>query len=284
MTRLIPSAIAALFVGAGALAAAPVATHAAAHPTHRAGAPSGQYYESVIYPRGAASISHGSLATVPGTTGLRLKFYTGYLKPDIIYREDLMTGRCGTAGSRALALPRAQADPDGSINFLTSVNPSVLAGKTLHATVTEDTPGAAPVACGDIYPAAIVLPLHAVKTNVVNGASGVALFNAGVRGNEVLYKAPNATGTNVVIFAQGLEPSTTHESHIHNGQCIPDENNQVRYDLYYMETDPNGEGVVGTFFNGRLDLANSYVQVHAATLQSATCGDFGGNGLPTMTP
>ena len=64
--------------------------------------------------------------------------------------------------------------------------------------------------------------------------------------------------------------------------CLPDENGQARYDLYYMETDGNGEGVSGTFFNGRITLANSYVQVHAANLQSAACGDFGADGRPRM--
>ena len=54
----------------------------------------------------------------------------------------------------------------------------------------------------------------------------------------------------------------------------------MRYDLYYMETDPNGEGVSGVFFEGRINVANSYGQAHAANLQPAACANFGGDGLP----
>ena len=55
MSRILTGSLAALYAGATSLAVAPVALHAASHPgarpvSHRAGAPSGQYYESVIYP------------------------------------------------------------------------------------------------------------------------------------------------------------------------------------------------------------------------------------------
>ena len=285
MKRILTGSLTALFAGAVSLAAAPAALHAASHPGshlggHRAGAPSGQYYSSVIYPRGR-TIAHGSMATLPDVNGLKLKFYTGYLKPGEIYQENVVTGACGGKGRLVVQLGRNQADPDGSINAVTTVNPTLLSSSsTLHVDVLQDMPGAPTVACGEIHQASVVLHLHAVKTSVVGNGGGVVLITYNVSGNEVLYKTPNRTGTDVVVFAQGLEPSTLHEEHIHNGQCIPDQNGQVRYDLYYMETDPNGEGVAGTFFEGRINVANSYGQVHAANLQSAACANFGGDGLP----
>jgi len=276
MSRIRTGSLAASLVGAVSLAAAPVALHAAPRPA----APSGQYYSSVIYPRGR-TIAHGSLATLPDVNGLKLKFYTGYLQPGEVYQENVVTGACGGKGRLVVQLGRNQADPDGSINAVTTVNPHLLSSSSaLHVDVLQDMPGAPTVACGEIHQASVVLHLHAVKTSVVGNGGGVVLITYNVPGNEVLYKTPNARGSNVVVFAQGLEPGTTHEEHIHNGQCIPDQNGQVRYDLYYMETDPNGEGVSGTFFNGRINVANSYGQVHAATLQSAACANFGGNGLP----
>jgi hypothetical protein len=285
MKRILTGSLTALFAGAVSLAAAPAALHAASHPGshpggHRAGAPSGQYYSSVIYPRGR-TIAHGSMATLPDVNGLKLKFYTGYLKPGEIYQENVVTGACGGKGRLVVQLGRNQADPDGSINAVTTVNPTLLSSSsTLHVDVLQDMPGAPTVACGEIHQASVVLHLHAVKTSAVGNGGGVVLITYNVSGNEVLYKTPNRTGTDVVVFAQGLEPSTLHEEHIHNGQCIPDQNGQVRYDLYYMETDPNGEGVAGTFFEGRINVANSYGQVHAANLQSAACANFGGDGLP----
>jgi hypothetical protein len=281
MSRLRTASLAASLVGAASLAAAPLALHAAARPeVQRASAPGGQYVESVIYPQGH-NIAHGALATLPDVNGLKLKFYTGYLKPGEIYQENVVTGACGGKGRLVVQLGRNQADPDGSINAVTTVNPTLLSSShALHVDVLQDMPGAPTVACGDIHQASVVLHLHAVKTSAVGNAGGVFLITYNVPGNQVLFQKPNHTGTDVVVFAQGLEPSTLHEEHIHNGQCIPDQNGQVRYDLYYMETDPNGEGVSGTFLNGRINVANSYGQVHAATLQSAACANFGGNGLP----
>jgi len=280
MKRLLTGSLAASLVGAVSLAAAPAALHAASRPsTHRAGAPGGQYYSSVIYPQGR-NIAHGSLATLPDVNGLKVKFYTGYLQPGEIYNAFVRTGACGTAGRTIVNLGRNQADPDGSVNAITTVNPRLLAGGALHVDVSQDMAGTPTVACGDIRPASVVLHLHSVKISVVSNAGGIFLITYNVPGNQVLFDRPNRTGTDVVVFAQGLEPGTTHEEHIHNGSCIPDQNGQVRYDLYYMETDPNGEGVSGTFFNGRINLANSYGQVHAANLQSAACANFGGNGLP----
>jgi len=224
------------------------------------------------------------MATLPDVNGLKVKFYDGYLQPGQIYNEYVKTGACGSTGNLVVALGLNQADPDGSINFVTTVNPSLFSsGGALHVNVRQDMAGAPVVACGNIYQASVVLHLHSVKTNVVNSGGGIGYITYNVPGNEVLFRTPNATGSGVVVFAQGIEPSTVHEEHIHNGQCIPDQNGQVRYDLYYMETDPNGEGVSGTFFNGRINVANSYLQVHAANLQSAACADFGGNGLPTSS-
>jgi len=275
MNRFSASAVVALFASSTALAAVPL-VHASAHVS----AAPAQYYSSVIYPQGT-SIAHGSMATLPAVNGLKVKFYVGYLKPGEIYNEDVRTGACLSGGSSVLMLGMNQADSDGSLNFTTSINPSVLAqASTLHVDVSQAMPGSPVVACGNIYKANIILHLHSVKTNVVANAGGIAYFTFGVRGNEVLYRTPNATGTNVVIFGQGLEPGTTHEEHVHDGQCIPDQAKQVRYDLYYMETDPNGEGVSGTFFNGHINLGNSYVQIHGANLQSVACADLGSNALP----
>lgn len=213
--------------------------------------------------------------------GLKVKFYDGYLKPDEIYRGEVRTGACQSGGVVA-QLPRSQADPDGGINFTTSVPESALSAATLHVDVVQDVAGAAVVACGEIYHADMVLRLHSVKTNVVANATGLAMFKFNSLGNEVLFRTPYVRGTSVVVFAQGLEPGTLHEEHIHNGTCVPDMNGQARYDLYYMETGPDGEGVSGTFFNGRINLANTYLQVHAANLQSAACGDLGPTGTPGM--
>ncbi len=277
MSRILSGSLAALFAGATAFAAAPFAAHAAA--PARPSAAGTPYYSSVLYPQGK-SISHGSMATLPDVNGLKVKFYDAYLQPGQIYHENVVTGACGSHGRMVIDLGLNQADPDGSINFVTTIQPSVLPGGALHVDVVQDMPGAPTVACGAIHPASVVIHLHSVKTSVVGNAGGIGYITYGVPGNEVLFKTPNVRGTNVVVFAQGLEPGTLHEAHIHNGQCMPDQNGQARYDLYYMETDPNGEGVSGTFFNGRINVANSYLQVHAVNLQSATCANFGGNGLP----
>jgi len=277
MSRILSGSLAALFAGATAFAAPPFAAHAAA--PARPSAAGTPYYSSVLYPQGK-SISHGSMATLPDVNGLKVKFYDAYLQPGQIYHENVVTGACGSHGRMVIDLGLNQADPDGSINFVTTIQPSVLPGGALHVDVVQDMPGAPTVACGAIHPASVVIHLHSVKTSVVGNAGGIGYITYGVPGNEVLFKTPNVRGTNVVVFAQGLEPGTLHEAHIHNGQCMPDQNGQARYDLYYMETDPNGEGVSGTFFNGRINVANSYLQVHAANLQSATCANFGGNGLP----
>ena len=127
----------------------------------------------------------------------------------------------------------------------------------------QDVAGAAVVACGEIYHPNVVLRLHSVRTNVVANATGLAMFKFNSLGNEVLFRTQNVPGTSVVVFAQGLEPGTLHEEHIHNGTCVPDMNGQVRYDLYYMETDPNGESVSGTFFNGRINLRRPRAERHA---------------------
>ncbi len=269
------TAVAATAAGLGASV-----THAGARvaASVKGGVPS-VYLSSVLYPQGT-SIAHGSMATLPDVNGLKVKFYTGYLQPGQIYHENVVTGACGSRGRLIVDLGLNQADPDGSINFVTTIQQSILPSGALHVDVVQAKAGAPTVACGDIRPASVVIHLHSVKTNVVANAGGIGYITYGVPGNEVLFKTPNAIGTSVVVFAQGLEPGTLHENHIHNGQCIPDENGQVRYDLYYMETDPNGEGVEGTFFNGRINVANSYLQVHAANLQSAACANFGGDGLP----
>lgn len=275
MNRFSASAVVALFASSAALVAAPLApasAHVSAQPA--------MYYSSVIFPQGT-SISHGSMATLPDITGLKVKFYVGNLKPGEIYNEDVRTGACLSGGHSVITLGLNQADADGSINFVTTINPSVLAqSSALHVDVSEAMPGSPVVACGAILKANIILHLHSVKTNVVANAGGIAYFTFGVRGNEVLYRTPNATGTNVVVFGQGLEPGTTHEVHIHDAQCIPDQAKQVRYELSYMETDPNGEGVSGTFFNGHINLGNSYVQIHGANLQAVACADLGSNALP----
>ncbi len=277
MSRILSGSLAALFAGATVVAATPLAAHASspARPS-AAGTP---YYSSVLYPQGT-SIAHGSMATLPDVNGLKVKFYTGYLQPGQIYHENVVTGACSTSGRMIVDLGLNQADPDGSINVVTTIQQSLLPSGALHVDVVQAMPGAPTVACGDIRPASVVIHLHSVKISVVGNAGGIGYITYGVPGNEVLFQKPSRLGTSVVVFAQGLEPSTLHEAHIHNGQCIPDQNGQVRYDLYYMETDPNGEGVSGTFFNGRINVANSYLQVHAANLQSATCANFGGNGLP----
>ncbi len=275
MNRFSAGAVVALFASSTALLAAPV-LHASAH---LSAAPA-QYYSSVIYPQGT-SIAHGSMATLPDINGLKVKFYVGYLKPGEIYNEDVRTGACLSGGRSVITLGLNQTDGDGSLNLVTTINPSVLAqSSTLHVDVSSAMPGSPVVACGNILKANIILHLHSVKTNVVANAGGIAYFTFGIRGNEVLYRTPNATGTSVVVFGQGLEPGTTHEVHIHDAQCIPDQAKQVRYDLYYMETDANGEGVSGTFFDGHINLGNSYVQIHGANLQAVACANLGSNALP----
>lgn len=61
------------------------------------------------------------MAAFPGTMGLKVKFYDGYLKPDDTYRAEGRTGACQSGGGGVAQLPRSQADPDGSINFTASV-------------------------------------------------------------------------------------------------------------------------------------------------------------------
>ena len=214
MKRILSGTVTALLI-CGASAGA--STYAA----RAAGGVSGPYYQSLLYPQGGG-ISHGSMATMPGNGGIKVKFYDGYLKPGEIYREEIRTGPCGSGGTAVAQLPRSQADDDGSINIVATLKANALqGGGTLHVDVVQDSSGATPVACGQIRKAEMVLRLHSVKTNVVANATGLALISTNVPGNEVLYRTPNVRGTEVVIYAQGLEPGTLHEEHIHSGHVPP---------------------------------------------------------------
>lgn len=118
-------------------------------------------------------------------------------------------------------------------------------------------------------------PMQEEMGGMATTVSMSALNDSGVTGEAIL--TPTGTQTEVTVTLNGLEPSSTHPGHIHQGSC--DAVGSVMVPLSEITADASGSGTMTATVELAADsiLAGDHIVVyHADGGTPAVCGEVEG--------
>jgi hypothetical protein len=218
-------------------------------------------------------------------TNATLAIQASGLKPSTTYSVAIGANVCGTtnsggnsgagnngAGSSSTptttsgTLPKVVANPGGdAVIVATHVGYQITPkSKVELALRTAATPSTA-VACATLHaPRWIVV----IKPMAGSAASGVALITPDI---PVLNGAVKA-GTEVVVYATGLQPNAVQPNHIHAGPCST--SSAVLFPLNTLVTDSSGRAVEGTGIPYAVNLSAGSIHIHRSNFLPEACGDL----------
>lgn len=290
MKRFLACAGAGMLIAGSALAPRLEANAAGNPPT----IPAGQltYLTGMFTP--AAGTMAGGVALLIGQTGTgandrnpnaqnqtnataTLAIQASGLKPSTTYSVAIGSGACGTttssgnngAGSSTAAtpsstLPKVTADVGGDAMVVaTKVGYQVTPKSAVEVSLRSGTPVAV-AACATLQTPRWIVGLKPMDGSMT---SGVALITPNV---PVLNGAVK-TGTEVVVYATGLQPHTVQPNHIHAGPC--NTSSAVLIPLTTLVTDGSGRAVEGTGIPYSLNLTGS-IHIHRNNFLPEACGDL----------
>jgi len=192
------------------------------------------------------------------------------LKPGAKADVRLVQGGCTSASARKAAyqLPQVLALPSGDAMVITTITTTQTFVRGYATEVT--TPGGAQVlACGVLHKPGMVISL---KPDMGGRASGTALLTApvDVMGSKML------KGTEVIVYATGLQPGLVHPNHIHAGPCgVP---SHIMYPLVDLVADSGGRAIEGTAVTDVVPMTGLSLHIHTNTMKPDACGNLGSSG------
>lgn len=122
------------------------------------------------------------------------------------------------------------------------------------------------LACGAVHtPGAVVQ----VKPAKGAKASGLAFITQDqpVIGNTV------KKGTEVIVYATGLQPNMAQPNHIHAGPCGA--NAPIRYPLTTLVANSKGDALAGTGVRDQVPTSGMSLEIHKTNFDVEACGNIG---------
>jgi hypothetical protein len=208
---------------------------------------------------GAAALLGGGKTTI-------VAIAVGGLQPHDSYSAQIESGSCGGNGTVSAHLPKLQANSAGDAMLIASITASSVPADGNSLAVLGSGAHALPVACGDLHKPDMAYPLTGVGGSKARGTALIAL-HAAVNG------ATLHRGTQVVIYATGLQPGTPQANHIHDGLC--GKPSPVRYPLLTLVPDKQGRAVAGTGITDIIPATGVSIHIHDNTYKTIACGNIG---------
>ncbi|HEX6492939.1 MAG TPA: CHRD domain-containing protein [Candidatus Dormibacteraeota bacterium] len=201
-------------------------------------------------PTGTADISYDA-----GTQTLTVTMHVSGAAPKVALPSHIHKGSCaGPPGDVLYPLKAGVADAGGVVNVTSTVSnvPAVPSGAYVHFHTGPTTATAGEkksIVCGDLTgdPGTIRLG--------PNGAPG-----DNPTGTATITRDPSTRRMTVKVVVDGLEPNTSHPSHIHLGSC--EAQGPVIVPLNALQADSSGHAEATTTVQNAPDIGSWYVNVH----------------------
>ncbi|HEY2704369.1 MAG TPA: CHRD domain-containing protein [Candidatus Dormibacteraeota bacterium] len=201
-------------------------------------------------PTGTATIAYDA-----GTQVLTVSLHVTGAAPKVAMPSHIHKGTCaGAPGDILYTLNPGMPDDKGVVDVTTKV-PNVPAVPTgayvhFHTGPTTGTPAEKKsIVCADLtgHPGQLAM-----------GPNGAAGDN--VTGTATLIRDPGTRELTVKVVLDGLEPSTSHPAHIHNGRC--EAQGSVAIPLTALQADAKGHAESTTTVKDAPEFGTWYVNVH----------------------
>jgi hypothetical protein len=137
--------------------------------------------------------------------------------------------------------------------------------QTTQVAILSGTGASSAVACVTLHTPRYIVTL---KPMMGSTASGVALITPNVPVLNGMVKH----GTEVIVYATGLQKNTVQPNHIHAGPC--NTTSSVLFPLNTLVTDKTGSAVEGTGIPTAVNLAMGSIHIHTNTFAMESCGDL----------
>jgi hypothetical protein len=223
-------------------------------------------YAATLLAQQNGSGAAGAVAIVKGATAITVAVTVAGLTPMSAYRARIQSGgSCNGNGTVVDQLSTLQADPMGDAMAFTNIHSGSVSAAGYYLTVLSTAAKPMSVACGNLKTPDLTVPLTAVGGSKVKA---VALLNlhAPVNG------ASTQLGTQVLVYAGGLQPKTPQANHIHAGLCgMP---SPVRYPLITLVPDAQGRAVAGTGITDLVPTTGLSIHIHDDTFKVIACGNI----------
>jgi hypothetical protein len=223
-------------------------------------------YAATLLAQQNGSGAAGAVAIVKSANAITVAVSVGGLTPKNAYQARIQSGgSCNGNGTVVDQLSTLNADSMGDAMAFTSIHSASVPATGYYVTVLTTAAKPMSVVCGNLK-----TPDLAVQLNAVGGSKvkAVALFNlhAPVDG------ATTQLGTQVLVYATGLQPKTPQANHIHAGLCgVP---SPVRYPLMTLVPDAQGRAVAGTGITDIVPTTGLSIHIHDDTFKLTACGNL----------
>lgn len=208
----------------------------------------------------------------------------------------VFAGACGSDRTARYALPPLRANAVGDATGVTALTGANIALSGIHvniygapgarASMSGATGGATAgrgaasvgttnnlVACGNIHQPGQTVQIKPAGRFKAS-ALGFVTPNQPVLGTKV------KTGTEVIVYATGLQPNVAQAEHIHAGPCSATA--PVQYPLLDLVADRAGRAIAGTGVTDMVPMSGTSLHIHATNWAMEACGDLGAAGATGM--
>lgn len=223
-------------------------------------------YAATLLAQQNGSGAAGAVAVLKSANGITVALTATGLTPKSAYRARIQSGgTCNGNGSVADQLSTLRADSAGDAMAFTTIHSSSVPAKGYYVTVLSTTAKPMSVACGNLTTPDLAVPLNPAGGSKVK-AVALLTMHAPVDG------ASTQLGTQVLVYATGLQPKTPQANHIHAGLC--GQSSPVRYPLLTLVPDAQGRAVAGTGITDIVPKTGLSIHIHDNTFKMIACGNL----------
>lgn len=206
----------------------------------------------------------GAAAILGGSGHLTAAVIDSGLTPKSAYMVRIQSGACGTTGSTRYTLPKLEADTAGDAMTIGTLSARSIPAPGYSLRIL-DSKGTA-VSCGNLQEPDLVVQLKGVGGSKAGGTA-LILLHAPVNG------VTEKIGTQVIIYATGLQPKTAQPDHIHAGLC--GKPSPVKYALLTLVPDAKGRAIGGSGITDIIPTTGVSIHIHDSAFNLVACGNLG---------
>jgi hypothetical protein len=242
------------------------------------GAPAGATTRSAAMMRTAYSVTllapmknskvTGAVAVMTSTTPgmMTVAVTVSGLKPNTTHAEHIHSGSCANQGPVVYPLANLVADAQGDAMAISTIKVGSAPTKGFYVNVHDTDSAMTVLACGNLHNPTTVVSLNSMNGTMVKGMAFIT-EPAPVLGSKM------TMGTEVIVWATGLQPKQGAPDHIHAGPC-----NTVSGILYPLNTlvaNAKGQAIAGTGITDMVPLSGGLsLHTHLTTMTMSSCGNI----------
>ena len=209
-------------------------------------------------------VTGGAAAILGGSGHFTAAVIDSGLTPKGAYMVRIQSGACGTTGSIKYTLPTLIADTAGDAMAIGAISAMSVPAPGFSLIVVASNKKV--VSCGDLQKPNLVVHLKGVSGSAASGTA-LILLHAPVNG------VTEKLGTQVIIYATGLQPKTAQPDHIHAGLC--GKPSPVTYALLTLVPDAKGRAVGGSGITDIIPTTGVSIHIHDSAFKLVACGNIG---------